>query len=181
RRVRRHRPRAQDRVRRQVVVQRAGVLRLGRVAGHGADPHRVRSRLLWRAPRRRRRDRGAGVRRRAHIPGADGAAPSNGGRSMTWAHPFVLVLAPVALIAAWWLVRRARGSDGPVFANIKRLWADRHGLSDRPVASRRRALGGVCLAAGAAAAVLALARPQWGELPAETFDQSREGMPAPDR
>ena len=67
-----------------------------------------------------------------------------------------------------------------MFANIKRLWADRRGLSDRPVASRRRLFRGVCLAAGAAAVLLALARPQWGEIAEQSFDQSRDVMLALD-
>jgi Ca-activated chloride channel homolog len=99
---------------------------------------------------------------------------------MSWAHPIVLAVLPIALFGVWQLFRRARGIDGPRFTNIKRLWADRRGLSDRPAASRRRLLCGVCLAAGAVAALLALARPQWGEVAEQTYDQSREVMLALD-
>ena len=93
---------------------------------------------------------------------------------MSWAHPFCLGLVPIALVAVWLLFHRAGGGDGACFANIRRLWADRHGLSDRPAAVRRRLLRGVCLAAGAVAALLALARPQWGEVAEQRYDQSRE-------
>jgi Ca-activated chloride channel family protein len=99
---------------------------------------------------------------------------------MSWAHPFVLGLVPAALLAAWWTFRRARAADGHGFANIRQLWADRRGLSDQLAARPRRARRGVFLAAGAAAALLALARPQWGEIAEQTFDQSREVMLALD-
>jgi Ca-activated chloride channel family protein len=99
---------------------------------------------------------------------------------MIWAHPFVLGLVPVALVAVWLLTRRARGTDELSLLNIHRLWADRHGLSDRPAATRRRLPRGVCLAAGACAALLALARPQWGEVAEQSYDRSREVMLALD-
>jgi Ca-activated chloride channel family protein len=99
---------------------------------------------------------------------------------MTFAHPAILALAPIAVAVIWWLVRRRRQSEGFSSANIHRRWADARGLSDRPAASRRRFLRGVCLAAGALAALVALARPQWGEVPEQTFDQSREVLLALD-
>jgi len=99
---------------------------------------------------------------------------------MSWAHPFVAVLAPVAIIAAWWIVRRIGGVAGPAFANIHRRWADRSGLSDNAAASRRQRLRGICLALGAAAALLALARPQWGEIPEQSYERSRDVMLALD-
>lgn len=93
---------------------------------------------------------------------------------MTWAHPIVLGFVPAALLAAWWTFRRARAADAPVFANIHRLWADRRGLSGEPAARTRRVLRGILLAAGAAAVLLALARPQWGEIAEQSYDRSRE-------
>ncbi|MGH7790380.1 MAG: VWA domain-containing protein, partial [Candidatus Binatia bacterium] len=98
---------------------------------------------------------------------------------MTWAHPLILALLPAALLAAWWTFRRAGGASLPRFAHIKRLWADARGLSDRPAATRRR-VRGVCFAAGTLLALAALARPQWGEVAEESFDQSREVMLALD-
>jgi Ca-activated chloride channel family protein len=99
---------------------------------------------------------------------------------MTWAHPFTIAAVPVALFAAWWIFHRAGAADVPFFANIKRRWADRHGLSNRREDSARRRLRGLCLAAGAIAALLALARPQWGEIAERSYDQSREVMLALD-
>jgi Ca-activated chloride channel homolog len=93
---------------------------------------------------------------------------------MTWAHPVVLALVPVALPAAWWLCRFVRGGDALSFVNIRRLWADRRGLSPDAAPRTRRVLRGVFLAAGAAAALLALARPQWGRIAEQSYDQSRE-------
>lgn len=99
---------------------------------------------------------------------------------MSWAHPLILYLIPAALLTVWWIFRRARGANGPAFEHIRRLWADRHGLSDSAAATRRRVLRGICLAAAASAALLALARPQWGAIAEESFDQSREVMLALD-
>jgi len=99
---------------------------------------------------------------------------------MIWAHPLLLLLVPIALGAVGLLLRRARGAEAPVWSNIKRLWADRRGLSDRPAATSRRLFRGACLAAGASAALLALARPQWGEIAEPRYEQSREVMLALD-
>jgi Ca-activated chloride channel homolog len=99
---------------------------------------------------------------------------------MSWAHPFVLAAIPVVSIAVWWMFRRARPTDGPCFANIQRRWAARDGLSARPTATRRRALRGICLLASGCAVLLALARPQWGEIAEQSYDQSREVMLALD-
>lgn len=95
---------------------------------------------------------------------------------MTWQHPFVLALGPIAIITAWWLFRcSAADSDGVRFPNIRQLWADRHGLSDgaRPLAGRAR---GIAFALAAVLALAALARPQWGEIPEVTIGQAREVM-----
>jgi Ca-activated chloride channel homolog len=93
---------------------------------------------------------------------------------MSWAHPIVLAGIPTALIAIWWMFRRAANGVAANFANIRRRWADRHGISDRAAATSRRGLRGLCLALGTIAAVFALARPQWGEIPEQSYTRSRE-------
>jgi len=99
---------------------------------------------------------------------------------MTWAHPVVLALIPMALVGAWWIFRRSAGvSPLPSFDKIARLWAGRNGLSATPRSVRRR-LRGLCFALGCAAAFLAVARPQWGTVEERTFDQSREVLLALD-
>src|SRR5262245_14015915 len=98
---------------------------------------------------------------------------------MSWAHPISIAVIPAVLVGVWFLFRRSASGDVPFFANIQSRWADRHGLSDKPGSARRR-LPGICLAAGAAAALLALARPQWGEIAEQSYDQSREVMLALD-
>jgi Ca-activated chloride channel family protein len=99
---------------------------------------------------------------------------------MSWAHPFVLAAVPLLLVAVWWMFRRSRPTDGPAFANIARRWADRDGLSAKPAATRRSALRGVALLVAGGAALLALARPQWGEIAEPSYEQSREVMLALD-
>ena len=99
---------------------------------------------------------------------------------MSWGDAYVLAAVPLAVVAVWWIFRPPHGATGmPSFANIKRLWAARRGLSDSVGAARRRARG-VCLALGALCALAALARPQWGTIEETTFDQSREIMIALD-
>src|SRR5579862_6219285 len=99
---------------------------------------------------------------------------------MTWVHPTLLFLIPVALVAVWRLFHHASTSGWVSLPNIHRLWADRRGVCLRPSASRRRLFQGVCLAVGSAAALLALARPQWGEIAEPRYERSREVMLALD-
>ena len=99
---------------------------------------------------------------------------------MTWAHPTAIAVIPLALIMIWWLFHRARRGEVMARTNIKQLWANRHGLLDAPSAHRRRLLRGACLAIGSIAALLALARPQWGEIAEPRYDVSREVMLALD-
>lgn len=99
---------------------------------------------------------------------------------MTWGDTYVFAAFPFAVAAAWYIFRRPRGiTSVPRFANITRLWAGRHGLSDSTSATRRRARGAL-LALGALGALAALARPQWGTIEETTFDQSHEVMIALD-
>src|SRR5262249_7860394 len=65
------------------------------------------------------------------------------------------------------------------FLNIRRRWADRHGISDRPDAVRRR-WRGLILVVRAVAPLCALSRPQWGEIPAHTYARSPEAALARD-
>ncbi|MEO8605456.1 MAG: VWA domain-containing protein [bacterium] len=99
---------------------------------------------------------------------------------MTWQHPLILVLAPLALAAAWWLCRRgASRADARRFPNIAQLWADRHGLTTTPSRTHRRARG-IALGAAAGLALIALARPQWGEIAEPRYQRGREVMLALD-
>jgi Ca-activated chloride channel family protein len=99
---------------------------------------------------------------------------------MSWPDAYVFAAVPLGLATVWWIFRRARGTTSVAsFANIKRLWADRRGLSDSATTSRRRARG-IFLALGTLSALAALARPQWGTIEEPTFDQAREVMIALD-
>lgn len=93
---------------------------------------------------------------------------------MTWAHPILLALAPIAFVASWCVARGRRRDDVARSAHIQRRWTDRHGLSPRPPAGRFAWLRGALLGAGVALALLALARPRWGEMPEETVTRSRD-------
>jgi len=99
---------------------------------------------------------------------------------MSWQHPLILVAIPLALTGAWWLFRgRAAAGDDRRLPNVARRWADRLGLhSAAPVMSRRAR--GLALALAAALALVALARPQWGEVPEQSVSHSREVMIALD-
>jgi Ca-activated chloride channel family protein len=95
---------------------------------------------------------------------------------MTWQHPFVLALVPLALAAAWWLFRRDAGrAELARFPNIAQRWSDRHGLTATPAHTRGR-VRGVALALAAGLAALALARPQWGEIAEPRYQRGREVM-----
>ncbi|MGD9762123.1 MAG: VWA domain-containing protein [Candidatus Binatia bacterium] len=98
---------------------------------------------------------------------------------MTWQHPYVLAAAPMAIVAAWWLFRTGAPAGGCRFPHIRELWADRRGLRDRAPAVRRRARG-LALAVAAVLALVALARPQWGEIPEQSYGRAREVMIALD-
>jgi Ca-activated chloride channel family protein len=98
---------------------------------------------------------------------------------MTWDHPFVLGLIPAALALAWWASRGGAARGSVRFARIRRLWADAEGLHDRRTARGRR-WRGLLLALGAALALAALARPQWGTIEERQIDRSREVLLALD-
>src|SRR5262249_37340196 len=85
----------------------------------------------------------------------------------------VLVRGPAAVFVVVWMSRRGRTTLDTGFVNIRRRWADRRGISDRPAAGPRR-WRGCLLVACAAAALCALARPQWGEVAEQSYARSRE-------
>jgi len=93
---------------------------------------------------------------------------------MSWGDPEILATLPFAIVAALWILHRRRGiASLPRFASIKRLWADRRGLSDVITAKRRQARG-IFLALATLCTLAALARPQWGTVEEPTFDEARE-------
>lgn len=96
-----------------------------------------------------------------------------------WEEPQVLLLVPLVPIACWLIFRGKAGQAGAlVLPKILRRWAGARAVVDRPGATRRR--GGYWLAAGLMLALVALARPQWGQLEETVFDQSREVLLAVD-
>ncbi|MCX6935059.1 MAG: VWA domain-containing protein [Verrucomicrobia bacterium] len=96
-----------------------------------------------------------------------------------WYQPWWLVLAPFAPLAAWLIFQGKIGKASPLsLPKILRRWAGTRAVVDRPGA--RRGLGGFWFGAGLMLAVLALARPQWGNLEETVFDQSREVLLALD-
>jgi Ca-activated chloride channel family protein len=94
--------------------------------------------------------------------------------NFAWPHLLWLLLLPAGLLV-WELVRK-RGPGSSAHPKILRAEAGLRSVSlldesaPRLPASRRRVL----LCAGAALAVVALARPQWGRLEEPVFDQSRD-------
>lgn len=98
---------------------------------------------------------------------------------MTWQHPLVLLLVPLALAGAWRLFRGRQAAADDRLPNVARRWADRLGLRATPPVTARGARG-LALALAAALALVALARPQWGEVPEQAVSRSREVMVALD-
>jgi len=99
---------------------------------------------------------------------------------MTFLHPTLLLLAPLAAVGAWLLLRRGVvEADGGRFPRIHRLWADRGGLRAMPGAYAARGRG-LLLGGAAALALLALARPQWGDVAEPRVTRSRDVMLALD-
>jgi len=92
-----------------------------------------------------------------------------------WAHLLWLLLLPVALLA-WELVWRRRVSQSDVSAKILHgeAGARRVTLNTRTSAPLPRSRSQVWLNVGLALAIVALARPQWGRVEEQVFDQSRE-------
>ena len=97
---------------------------------------------------------------------------------MSWQHPLVLFVVPLALVGAWWLFRGRQAAADERLPNVARRWADRLGLHAATPMSRRAR--GLALALAVTLALIALARPQWGEIPEQAVSRSREVMIALD-
>ena len=96
-----------------------------------------------------------------------------------WEEPQVLLLVPLVPLASWLIFRGKAGQSGVLkLPKVMRRWAGARAVVDRPGATRRR--GGFWLAAGVMLALMALARPQYGQLEETVFDQSREVLLALD-
>ena len=96
-----------------------------------------------------------------------------------WEEPQVLLLIPLVPLASWLIFRGKAGQSGVLqLPRVMRRWAGARAVVDRPGATRQR--GGFWLAAGAMLALMALARPQYGQLEETVFDQSREVLLALD-
>ncbi|HTB80016.1 MAG TPA: VWA domain-containing protein [Opitutaceae bacterium] len=92
--------------------------------------------------------------------------------SFYWPHVLWLLFAPAALLA-WGLARR-RGITQSLHPKILRAEADTRHLSLVTSAAKKPAHARPWLCVGLALAIVALARPQWGRLEEQVFDQSRE-------
>ena len=96
-----------------------------------------------------------------------------------WEQPWVLALVPVAPLLAWLVFRGKVGKGGSLsLPRVLRRWAGARAVTDRPAAKRRAT--GLWLGLGSALVLVALARPQWGNLEEVVFDQSREVLIALD-
>ena len=96
-----------------------------------------------------------------------------------WEQPWILALVPVASLLAWLIFRGKGGQGGSLsLPRVLRRWAGARAVTDRPSAKRRAS--GLWLGLGSALVLVALARPQWGNLEETVFDQSREVLIALD-
>lgn len=96
-----------------------------------------------------------------------------------WEQPWVLALVPVVPLLAWAIFRGKTGKGGALnLPKVLRRWAGARAVMDRPSAKRRAT--GLWLGMGSALVLVALARPQWGNLEETVFDQSREVLIALD-
>lgn len=96
-----------------------------------------------------------------------------------WEQPWILLLVPVALVLAWAIFYGRGGKTSTLLLpKVMRRWAGSRAVVDRPSTSRDAR--GLWLGLGSALVLVALARPQWGNLEEEVFDQSREVLIALD-
>lgn len=93
---------------------------------------------------------------------------------MTFAWPQLLWLLTLPLALLTWDVFRRRRLPGTTSPKILRGEASRHHLSLAVAAPRSTRRSRFWLLLGLALAVVALARPQWGRIEEQVFDQSRE-------
>ncbi len=94
---------------------------------------------------------------------------------MSFAFPAILWLAvvPIALL----VLDVSMGADRPSWPRIRRLWAGPDGFSESVAVSQKRRW---LLWTGLILVIVAAARPQWGRIGEQTFDQSREVLIALD-
>ena len=96
-----------------------------------------------------------------------------------WEQPWILVLVPVVSLLAWAVFHGGAGKGRALaLPKVLRRWAGARAVTDRPAAKRRAT--GLWLGLGSALVLVALARPQWGNLEETVFDQSREVLIALD-
>lgn len=92
-----------------------------------------------------------------------------------WESAQWLAFTPLLLLFAWLSFRKATGTaTRRELPKAKRLWTDADGVSAKPPLLRGRKSRGVLFTSGILLALLALCRPQWGEIEEVTFDQQRE-------
>lgn len=94
---------------------------------------------------------------------------------MTLAVPTVLWLAVVPLVLL--ILDITAGAAGATWPRVRRLWAGPSGFSDAAATGARRRWR---LWLGMIVVIVAAARPQWGRVEEQTFDQSREVLLALD-
>lgn len=98
---------------------------------------------------------------------------------MTFAHPLTLLLIPLVAAGTCWIFRGRSPAALRSLGRVRRLWADRRGLTPQAPVGHRRARG-LFFAAAGVLAVAALARPQWGRIEEVRYQHAREVMVALD-
>ncbi|MBW2712544.1 MAG: VWA domain-containing protein [Deltaproteobacteria bacterium] len=95
--------------------------------------------------------------------------------SPRWESSQWLAFAPFLLLLIWLSFRKARGaSPNRELPHATRLWTDADGVSTKAPLMRGRKTRGVFYSLGILLTLVALCRPQWGEIEEVTFDQHRE-------
>ncbi|MES1166965.1 MAG: VWA domain-containing protein, partial [Pseudomonadota bacterium] len=97
--------------------------------------------------------------------------------NFAWPHLLWLLFVPAALLG--WELSRRRRTDSETHPKMLRAEADSHHLA-LVTNHSARGRGRPWLCAGLALALVALARPQWGRIDEQVFDQSREILLAVD-
>jgi Ca-activated chloride channel family protein len=99
---------------------------------------------------------------------------------MSFHSPHLLwLLVPLVLLFSWELARRATGAAAS-FPKIARAWAGAFQVSLGSAHSTAETRPRIWLWFGLALCIIALARPQWGVIEEQVFDQSREVIIAVD-
>jgi Ca-activated chloride channel family protein len=99
---------------------------------------------------------------------------------MTFHSPHVLwLLLPLVLLFSWELARHATAAAN-LWPKIRRAWAGAFSVSPGTMHTTAETRPRIWLWFGLAFAIVALARPQWGVVEEQVFDQSREVLIAVD-